>query len=277
MAHLFMGGEAIVQPEDIDSKPVEHLLHHGSDNFDVQMCVERYVLPLQSQKHGGTVEISHPGFRSEFIGYWALNVEAPKDKPKVADPTPYLNHLLYQVMKTGNADIDIPSQVVYGFANCGRGFYSVFRYWIGKGKLLSHDVSYPPYLVVDAGSGLQWTRHPEDSKEELYCFLYHLRATMRYLAAHPIGRKTNASPSDIAQRLVQLEKRHALVRSGNHVGSIITDDTLPYLDEYTVLGNYSMIKVRTREKYCRQVAPSQPVSPSTALNRPPVPRWEEVR
>lgn len=46
MAHLFMGGEAIGQPEDIDPKPVEHLLHHSSQNFDVQMFMERYLQPL---------------------------------------------------------------------------------------------------------------------------------------------------------------------------------------------------------------------------------------
>jgi len=276
MAHLFVGGESEVQPEDIDSKPVEHLLHHGSDNFDVQMCVERYLLPLQAHKHGSQVEITHPGFRSEHIGYWMLNVEAPKDKPKVADPTPHLNHLLYQVMKTGNAEVHIPGEIVYGFANCGRGFYSVFRYTPNKGKLLSASVQYPAALVVEGAHGLEWTRQPEDSKEELLCFLYHLRATMRYLAAHPIGRKTTTSPADIAQRLVQLPKRTAYVRSGNDVGVIYTDDTLPPMDEDTVLGNYSLIKVRTRQKYCRHVSSSQPPSPHTPDDEPPIARWEEV-
>ena len=47
MAHLFMGGEVIGRPEDIDPKPVEHLLHYSSDNFDVQTFVERYLQPLQ--------------------------------------------------------------------------------------------------------------------------------------------------------------------------------------------------------------------------------------
>jgi hypothetical protein len=278
MAHLFIGGEATVRPEDIDPKPVEHLLHHGSDDFDTQTCVERYFLPLQSQKHSGTVEITHPGFRSEHIGYWVLNVEAPKENPKVADPTPYLNHLLYQVMKTGNAEVYIPSEIVYGFANCGRGFYSVFRYAPNKGKLLSLDVRFPEHLVTDAGDGLQWTRAPEDSKEELLCFLYHLRATMRYLAAHPLGKKTNVSPADIAGRLVQLPKRVAYVRSGNDVGVIYTDDALPQMDEYTALGNYSIIKVQTRDKYCRQVktVDSPPISPNTPDDEPPISRWEEV-
>ncbi len=112
--------------------------------------------------------------------------------------------------------------------------------------------------------------------EELYCFLYHLCATMRYLAAHPIGKQTNVSPSDIAQRLVQLPKRVAFVRSGNDVGMIYTDDTLPQMDEYTVLGNYSLMKVRTREKYCRHVTASQPASPHTPDDEPPIARWEEV-
>lgn len=276
MAHLFVGGEEEVRPEDIDPKAIEHLLHHGSDNFDTQMFVERYVLPLQAQKHSGQVEIIHPGFRSEHIGYWMLNVEAPKDKPKVADPTPYLNHLLYQVMKTGNAEVHIPSEIVFGFANCGRGFYSAFRYLPNKGNLLSPDVRFPEHLVVEGAHGLEWIRHPEDSKEELYCFLYHLRATMQYLAAHPIGKKSTQSPADIAQRLVQLPKRVAFVRSGNDVGVIYTDDTMPQMDEYTVLGNYSLIKVRTREKYCRHVTASQPASPNTPDDEPPIARWEEV-
>ncbi len=278
MAHLFMGGEAIVRPEDIDPKPVEHLLHHGSDGFDVQMFVDRYLLPLQAQKHSGTVEITHPGFRSEHVGYWVLNVEAPKDKPKVADPTPYLNHLLYQVMKTGNADMDIPSQIVYGFANCGRGFYSAYRYtwpW-EKDKLLSPDVRFPAHLVVEGAHGLQWTRAPEDSKEELYCFLYHLRAIMSYLAAHPIGKKTNVSPSDIAQRLVQLEKRHALVRSGDDVGRIRTEDTLPEADYNTWLGHYAIIKAQTSSKYCREVTASEASDPDIVTEPPAVSRWEEV-
>ena len=278
MAHLYVDSEDSVRPEDIDSKPVEHLQHHGSDNFDVQMFVERYVLPLQSQKHSGSIEITHPGFRLEHIGYWVLNVEAPKDKPKVADPSPYLNHLLYQVMKTGNAQVHIPDEIVYGFANCGRGFYSAFRYFPNKGKLLSPDVRFPEHLVVEGAHGLEWTRHPEDSKEELYCFLYHLRATMSYLAAHPIGKKSTQSPADIAQRLVRLPRRQALVRSGDDVGVIYTDDTLPHMDGDTVLGKYVNIKVQTRQKYCRPK--DQPVDgfspPNKPDGEPPLSRWEEV-
>ncbi|MFL5655495.1 MAG: hypothetical protein ACJ8CB_15125, partial [Ktedonobacteraceae bacterium] len=133
------------------------------------------------------------------------------------------------------------------------------------------------HLVVDTGHGLEWTRAPEDSKEELYCFLYHLRATMSYLAAHPIGKVSNVSPADIAQTLTQLPKRQALVRSGTDVGRIVTDDTLPHMDYDTVLGNHSMIVVRTRQKYCAHVPHQQLVNPTALPNPPAIQRWEEVQ
>ena len=276
MAHLFLGAEATVRPEDIDPKPVEYLLKYGSDNYDVQTFIDWYLLPLEAQKHNGNVEIIHPGFRAEHIPFWVLNVKPSDDKPKVPDPTPYMNNLLYQVMKTRKADVYIPGEIVYGHANCGRGFYSAFRYWWNKEKLLSPQVSYPAHLVVDAGNGPEWTRAPEDSKEQLYHFIFHLRATMEYLAAHPLGKKTSASPTDIAQEIVALPKRHAFVRSGHDVGRIVTADTLPPMDEYTALGNYVTIQLQTREKYCTQVTASQPANPHTSPDQPIVPRWEEI-
>jgi hypothetical protein len=127
MAHLFLGAEATVRPEDIDPKPVEYLLKYGSDNYDIQTFIDWYLLPLEAQKHNGNVEITHPGFRAEHIPFWVLSVKPSDEKPKVPDPTPYMNNLLYQVMKTRKADVYIPGEIVYGHANCGRGFYSAFR------------------------------------------------------------------------------------------------------------------------------------------------------
>jgi len=66
------------------------------------------------------------------------------------------------------------------------------------------------------------------------------------------------------------------VRSGSHVGRIITEDTLPKADPDTLLGKYSMIKVQTRQKYCRKVEDSQPASPNTPDDELPISRWEEV-
>ncbi|HEY6540276.1 MAG TPA: hypothetical protein VIZ18_05030, partial [Ktedonobacteraceae bacterium] len=88
----------------------------------------------------------------------------------------------------------------------------------------------------------------------------------------------NVSPADIAQRLVQLPRRLAYVRAGNDVGVIYTDDALPQMDEYTALGNYSIIKVQTRDKYCRQVraADSPTINPNKSDDEPPIARWEEL-
>ncbi len=125
---LFMGGEATVRPEDIDPRPVEHLLRYGSDYHDIQTFVGWYLLRLEHQKEGGHIEIKRRGFPWGDVPSWVLNVKPSEEMPKVPDPTPFLNHLLYQVMKTGNADVYIPSEVVWGFSNSGRGFYSVFRW-----------------------------------------------------------------------------------------------------------------------------------------------------
>ncbi len=48
---------------------------------------------------------------------------------------------------------------------------------------------------------------------------------MRWLAAHPLGRKTTLSAFDIALMLTQLPRRAPFVRSGDDAGVIYTHDT----------------------------------------------------
>src|SRR6185312_3887061 len=67
MAHLYLHGEAGVNPEDIDPQPVEYLLKYGSNDLNVDHLIECYLRPLQAQKHGGTIEITHPGFRADLL------------------------------------------------------------------------------------------------------------------------------------------------------------------------------------------------------------------
>ena len=52
----------------------------------VQTFIETTLQPLQSQILDGHIEIRKPGFQARHIPYWILSVEAPKEKPKVADP-----------------------------------------------------------------------------------------------------------------------------------------------------------------------------------------------
>lgn len=274
-APLFMGIDLKPKREDIEPKPVEHLRDNDSPEPIVQTLINWYIRPLKHHKHGNNIEIVKPGFRWGHIPYWMLSVQPPEGNPEVFDPVPELNHLLREVMRTGDANIRIPSIVVYGFANSGRGFYSVFNKPF-KGRWLTPDISYPAHLVVDSGYGLHWTRPPENGKEQLYHFLFHLRGTMNYLAAHPISTKMSDKPAEIAQLLTQLPIRHALVRSGTDVGRIMTDQTMERPDEDMVEAIYTNIKVQTIMKYCHQVTSPQSASPYPAPDQPIVPRWEEI-
>ncbi len=107
------------------------------------MFVHDYLLPFQRQKKGGSVEITAPGFRIEHVPYMLLVVKPPDTKPMVADPTPYLNHMLYTAMQLGHAHVLVPYEVVFGFSNIGFGFYPTFRYWRDKATLLFNDIEYP--------------------------------------------------------------------------------------------------------------------------------------
>ncbi len=275
MAPLYIGIDLKVKREDIEPKPVEYLRDNDSPNRAVQTFINWYIRPLKHHKHGNKIEIVRPGFRWGHIPYRVLSVSPPEGNPEVFDPVPDLNHLLRKVMHSGDFNVHIPSLVVYGFANCGKGFYSVFNKPF-KSRWLTPDIGYPAYLVVDSGDGLHWTRPPETSKEQLYHFLFHLRATMAYLAANPISTKTSDRPAEIAQLLTTLPHRHALVRSGTDVGRIITDQTLERPDEYMVEIISTDIKVQTIMKYCQKVEDSQPLNDTTLTAQPVVRRYEEI-
>jgi hypothetical protein len=283
MAHVYIHGDVSMKPEDIDPKPIEHLLQYGSDNPQVQTFINSYLRPLQSQKRSGQIEIRNPGTRWDNLPFWMLSVKVPEDKPKVADPTPYLNHFLYEVMKTGDWGGPILPQIVYGFANCGQGFYKEFLYTafhgLNKEALLTDKISYPHPLVVEMGNGgLRWTRPPDSGKEQLYHFLFHLRATMKHLAENPLGKKSTLSASEVASMLTQLPRRAAFVRSGDDVGVIYTEDTLAPCDTNELRKRYYLIRGQTRQKYCR---PKEELARDTDVpskpDEPPVSRWEEVQ
>jgi hypothetical protein len=276
MAHLFLNGETTITAEDIEPRPVDYLLKYGSDDYVVQTFIDTYLRPLQSQVHSGQVEIRDPGFRADHLPYWMLSVEPPKDKPKVADPTPYLNHLLYEVMKTGDAAAIIDPRIVYGFSNMGCGFYSSFLYALNKQNLLTDAIRFPSPLIVEGANGLYCARQPDGSKEQMYHFLFHLRMTIQHLAMNPIGKKSSLSASEVAHMLTQLPKRAAFVRSGSYVGVMYTDNTGQSVPADKFLERFYNIRGRTRDTYCK---PKEELQHTNASDKPPEPmsRWEEVK
>lgn len=209
---------------------------------------------MQPRKNG-KIEIITPGINLDHVldniirGF--LQLPKNREHPTVLDPTPFLNHLLYDCMKYGDGELPIPPTVAYGFSNCGNGFYPSLRYALDKQTLLSSRVQFPPYLVVEGADGQRWTRLPEGHKEQLYHFLFHLRATMRWLAENPIGRKTKLTSFDIAHMLTQLPRRAAFVRSGDEIGVTYTDDTLPAVAPDVLSKRLQVIQAQTRQTYCR--------------------------
>jgi hypothetical protein len=166
--------------------------------------------------------------------------------------------------------MSIPYQAVYGFANCGRGFYSEFMYALNKGNLLSGDIRYPRSLVV----GDRFIRTPMLGKEQMYHFLFHLRMTMRYLAENPIGKKTTLSSAEVARMLTELPRRAAFVRSGEDVGVIYTDNAPPYHFDMYMRERMFMICYQTQTKYCTSLRDKQ--EETQKVEKVSVNRWEEV-
>lgn len=228
------------------------------NNPNTEIFIETYLRSLPHQpKKDGRIVIKNPGFRPYSLVH-ALLGGKPDELPAVTvgDPTLHLNRLLYEVMRTGNADLPIPSEIVLGYSGCVRHcFYGDFNNSFKKGKLLSPSVEYPPYLVVPTPDRhLRFARPVENGTEAMYHFLFHLRELMKYLAAHPIGKKTTTSTSEVAQMLSMLPRRAAFIRSGDEIGVIYTDDSLPMVTGSALRERVERIRTQTRQRYCKPKA-----------------------
>jgi hypothetical protein len=104
MAHLFPSTDTTIAPEDIEPHPVHHLLTRTPDDSIMQTFTETYLRPLQGDKRGNRVEID------EFRFDWIEGKRLPN--LRIPEPTPYLDALLYQVMKTGDPFLPIPPEAV---------------------------------------------------------------------------------------------------------------------------------------------------------------------
>lgn len=248
MAHLFPSTEAVVQTEDITEHPVHYLLTHPSNDPVMQEFAHTYLHPLQGHKRGtGRVEID-TRMNAPSIGDLWNGERSPN--PKVVDPTWQLDNLLYETMYSGNSNLPIPPEVVTGFSNCGRQFFKAAQGLYPGHPVLQVDAMYPSALVVQTAGGLRWTRKPESGQEQLYHFIFHLRAIMKRLAADPIGKATVTSPAEVAKMLTSLPTRAAFVRSADTVGVIYTHSTAPALPRRALFERALGILEHTRQVYC---------------------------
>ncbi|MBA2682556.1 MAG: type IV secretion system DNA-binding domain-containing protein [Ktedonobacteraceae bacterium] len=290
MAALFPITSSKVAPEDLDIKAAETITYRFADfPPEVQVFVKTYLQPLNGFKRGRVVEIRNGGLDiyggavnllGAFAGGSASN--APIEVP---DPLPYLNSLCYESMSKGSANLAIQPEVVRGLANGGRGFFAAVRHIWHSPDLLA-TIQYPDSLVVNAPSGAQWVRQPDGPKEQFYHCVYHLRATLAYLAKNPLGKQQTTTKNDVAQMLSQLPKRSAFVRSGEAMATLYTIKTGFKLTDTTLDDYLTVIRDQTRTKYCHpvdevehtfEVVDRLPPSPLAAvIDGVLASRWEEV-
>ena len=295
MAHFFPSGETSIRSEDIEPHPTHYLLTYPSDDWHTKVFTETYLQPIQSDKRGSRIEIETRHLAPHLTDIIS-GVE--RKNPRLADPTQWVDSLLYQVMKTGDPFLPIPPDAVRGFASCGVGFYRQSIGLTHNDPILLGSVRFPPALVVEkADAGLRWTRRPEGETEQLYHFIFHLRMVMQRLAEHPIGKATAASTSDVAKMLMSLPRRAAFVRSGETVGVIYTQDTPKLPSEREQAERTTFVRDQTRTKYCHPRAKVEAEAVVTATTTPidastgnadtttakqddtpqsPLSRWEEV-
>lgn len=257
MAHLFPIQNTTVDPETIDTDAVKYLITRGSPDPYVEVFIDTYLRPLQSYKRGNKVDIQDRQWQldwKEVMMKGAINTDFRKDL-YVPDPTPYLNHLLYDVMVTGDARKAIPFDAMIGFSNCGRGF---FTYGRNARDELYMNIIYPQHLVVDTPVGPRWSRAPESAREQFYHFIFYLRQTLEYLARNPIGKVSATTPAEVSRMLTQLPRRSAFVKSGEDIGVIYTFPTPPEVQGIDLSNRRLAIIHQTRQRYC---------NPKDALNQ----------
>jgi hypothetical protein len=145
------------------------------------------------------------------------------------------------------------------------------------GPELTEDVQFPAYLANHTARGYVWLRPPENEREQLLHCIFHLRMVMLDLAEHPVLKGGKTPTIDWAQLLIQLPVRMALVRSGDDVGQIVTNDTpAPLVGEALDARRY-FIREHTRQRYCHPRSQIETlIDETTPLDEFNLGLWEAV-
>lgn len=230
---------------EINPHVTKYLLEQGIDNPYVEEFTDTYIRTLREAGAGKWIEITNEGWNTGKVILGVLPGPAKQEKIKELNPLPFLDKLLYNVMRMGNPELDIPRQIMVGFSNTTyHGFY--------QQALRARYKPVPdPHLVYDRGDGNpKWLRRPADGTEQFQHFMFYLDQTMRYLATHPIGKTTSSSKApDIAAMLTQLPNRSAFVRASDEIAAIYTLQLPPMLTGTELDRRMEHIKDQSRAKY----------------------------
>lgn len=278
LALLFPMQRQAVSRDNIDPHASKYLLDYGADDPLVQTFIDVYLRPLQTQKSGRQVEIVSAQRISGWDMFLPGSIGADSKKPElnVPEPTPYLDALLYEVMRANNPLLPIPIEAIAGFANCGGGFYPALKWRADQD--LRGDVMFPAHLANETASGYVWRHRPESDREWFMHCIFHLRMVMIYLAEHPLLKGGKVETFNFAQALIQLPVRMALVKSGDDIGQIVTSDTpRPLVGEALSARRYFILQ-HTRQRYCH---PRDQVEELIDSTTPPdeftLKRWKAVK
>lgn len=270
--------------KEVEEHPVKYLCAHAFDfPQDVQMFIHTYLAPVSMESHRIDIEqkthdinwgkmLLHGVPKTVMSGAARTEVQWYE-----TNPTGFMDHLLYEVMSTGQTNQAIRHEIVRGYANCLGGFYKAAQASKGQAVLLPRP-DYPAGCVTQMAKGyLKWTKEPRTQWERLYHFVFHLRLTMEWLSTHPVGKLATTSQSDVAQMLVQLPKRAAFVSGG---GTIYTHPTPDRVSADILRDRLVYIRDHTRKTYCHPRPEIQHVGEVAVENTPTlvVPsRWQEVK
>ena len=244
----------------------------------VRVFIDTYLRPLKSHRQGGKIAIEKQ-YLDVNIGQtllWGARSGVGMRSYAEDDPIPYLDPLFREVMQSGNPMLRIPWKALVGLSNGGMGFYNAC------GKSLHNDdltdqLEYPAHLANHTAAGYAWLRPPENEREQLLHCIFHLRMAMLYLAKRPLLKGGKVETFNFAQALIQLPVRMALVKSGDDIGQILTNDTpRPLVGEALSARRY-FIQQHTRQRYCHprgQV--EQLIDTTTPPDEFTLKRWEAV-
>ncbi|HUY78891.1 MAG TPA: hypothetical protein VMV29_19115 [Ktedonobacterales bacterium] len=300
------GGQ--VDRNQIETHPIKYLLEHGGWPPQVQVFIDTYLRPLAGYRHGGKIRVENTGLNAVDLFSDVLGGRIYQERSgELPDPTDFMEHLLRETMRTGDPLLLIPPQAVAGYGACGCGFYSQALGLRPNSFDLGTQARFPMWLVIPGHDGEpEWTRRPENGDEQLWHFIFHLRRTMLYLAAHPIGKVTASNHAAVAQMLTQLPPRAAFVRSNQDTGTIFTHRVPARRTGEALEAGNAQVREQTRATYCRPraeverelydtsqvvqtvqtISPASDVSATTATTSAettlptsdgaPRPRWEDV-
>jgi Replication-relaxation len=153
----------------------------------------------------------------------------PPDRPIIDNPcdSGYLNEFLYKVQAEQDPTLPIPHQILEGFSDCGDGYYNLLQ----KLAKTKPELIFTLLKAKNPRAYFHDLPGKKEQRAELLDFLTSLREAMAALAADPIGERRIETTTEVAQKIMHLPNREALVSTGETVYHMRTHETYPPISD----------------------------------------------